>query len=156
MKPFEVLYSISERDLEGVQIEPYFRRASVSLGVGVVNGAIDFLWPTDKALILNRACYNFNSEPATLWQSYQLLAGHTSFAIHNLDSQGGTAGIPFHGATATGVASAGTVSVAMDVILPAGSRMQFQVIRQGTTGVATCFVDLTGYLIPQGTIARGF
>lgn len=156
MRPFDVLYAITERDLEGVQIEPYFRRALLSFGVGQTNQSVNFSWPRDKALILNRCAYNFNAEPGTTWSFYQLLAAHTTVGIHNLDAAGGTAGIPFHPASATAAGSGGQFGVSLDLLLPAGSSIQFEAVRVGTTAGVACFVDLTGYLIPQGTIARGF
>lgn len=144
------LYQLGERDDLTVQLEPLFRRVPFSLGVGVSAAALGFDWPRDRALYLSAVHFIFNAEPGTTWTAGSvLLSGFT------LCGQSNAAGLGFGGAP-SGAGGAGSFTQYPAIILPAGSSAVLNVARIGAAAIATGEVDVAAFLIPPGTMTRGF
>jgi hypothetical protein len=145
------LYELTDKDLLTVQLEPLFRRLSFSLGVGVSSGQVLLTPPADRALFVAGLTWIMNAEAATRWVSASCLLQGFTFS-----SFSSSAGLNFSGNPAA-IGEGGSVQDRPGIILPAGSGSVVALFsRFGTTGIATGELDVVGYLIPPGTMTRGF
>lgn len=145
------LYQLSERDDLTIQLEPLFRRLPFSLGVGVASVQIPLNLPPDRALYIAALTWQFNGEAGTTWTGAALLIQGFNFSAF-----GNVGGLGFAGA-ASGAGGAGSLTDHPRLILPAGAGSVIGLAsRIGTTGAASGELDIAGYLIPPGTMTRGF
>lgn len=145
------LYELTERDLATVQLEPLFRRLPFTLGAGVASVQIPLTWPGDRALYLALLTWQFNGEPGTTWTGASALIQGFNFSAF-----GNVGGLPF-GCSPSGAGGAGALTDHPRIILPAGAGNVIGLAsRVGTVAAASGELDVAGYLIPPGTMTRGF
>lgn len=155
MDLFTPLYSLTDRDLETLLIEPYFRRATINLGVGVTEASASFTIPADRVLYLSTVSWTAFAEANTTWTNARLEINPGTPTAHVISSFGSTGGLPFivSGAPA---GQGGSISFDVHLALPPGIGVAGVLSRIGATVAASGRIDITGFLIPPGSIGRGY
>lgn len=151
----EGLYRLSERDELGVLIEPFLRRTQVDLAGGIFTQDAVISRGNDRATVLTHCTFNCLADATTIWQEIRVWITPSNISLVHV---GCSQGMPFlpNGST-TALGQGGQMTMALDMVLPAGQEMRCTVARSGASGNnAVAVVTLIGYTVPQGTIARGW
>jgi hypothetical protein len=155
MNLFGPLYELTDRDRETLLIEPYFRRVLIDFAIGVDTASGDFITPNDRCLFITHVSWTCFGQAATRWSNARLEINPGLPTAHVISSFGSTEGMPFIVSGAP-TGQGGSITDDISLVIPAGIRVAGVLSRIGNTAVAQGRCDLTGYLIPPGTIGRGY
>lgn len=139
------LYNLTERDQLGIYLEPFFRSATATLAITEVQNVATLKLPLDRAFFLHSISVTYNAEIATQWQQSRL----------NLVQAQNTFSPIWQETVNLAANTSRNTTFLMDLVLPPNSvSLQLRPLRNGTTGLATVDLFVSGYLMPPGEIAR--
>lgn len=139
------LYRLTSRDLETLQVEPFFRTVAGTIVSNAPAGSVEFRLPLDRALYVHSLIWNGG-----------LRSGSSYSAIRASFSDGGNfvQGQIFEQEFDTLLTTFAQTRVLELLVPPQSGKIQLTFLNAAVPATATITGTICGYLIPPGAIGR--
>lgn len=150
------LYDLTERDLSGLFVDPFFRTQTVSVAAAAAGGSATFNLELDKSLFLHNISITLNNAALSTWYGMAIDVYNAQANVFRIFSANGDSGSTLNGDYQAGGAGRGiAITRTFNLIIPPNSSSIVVAANRATTTNPVDFrVDIVGYKIPPGRIGR--